>query len=269
MYCPGVFNLAQNDCYIKLYNTLSFFLSTSIYLKKDFYTLRTPSKTYKERIGVHHKEVISVLIGNLLGNGFAEKRSNATRFHFCMESKNAEYIFGLHSFLKGKGYCSTDKPKAKKRIARKNNVYFSIRFRTFSFSGLNYIYDSFYVEQNLIAQTDKDLAKLCLAKSFKSFKSLKVVPKNISTLLTEKAFAIWFMAEGEKSDAGLKISIKQFSSSDRLLLQRAILKRFNLDCNIQKHKDKSVLYFEKKNKEKLSKIIKPHMYKCMYYKLDP
>lgn len=244
-------------------------------IKKDFYTLkplksfRPSSKSFKERIGVHHKDVISLLIGNLLGDGFAEKRSNATRFHFRMGSKNAEYIFGLHSFLKGKGYCSTDKPKVNKRIVRKNKVYFSIRFRTFSFSGLNYIYDSFYVEQNLIAQTDKDLAKLCLKSSAKSFKSLKVVPKNIPTLLTEKAFAVWFMAEGEKNGAGLEISIKQFSSSDRLLLQRALFERFNLDCNIQRHKDKSVLYFEKKNKEKLSKIIKPHMYKCMYYKLDP
>jgi hypothetical protein len=227
-----------------------------IYIKRDFCTLKV-----QKRIGVHHKHVISVLIGNLLGDGFAEKRSNTTRFHFRMGSINAEYIFGVHSFLKEKGYCSTAKPRVKRRIVRNNNVYFSIKFRTFSFSGLNYIYDLFYVKQNVLAETSSKLER---DKSF----SKKVVPKNISILLTEKAFAVWFMDEGEKSGAGFKISIEQFSYSGHLLLQRALLERFNLDCNIHKQKNKFVLYFDKNNKDKLSKIIKPHMYKCMYYKLD-
>lgn len=223
---------------------------TSLYNKtfsRHFYTSRL---LVKKRIGCHEKDVISVLIGNLLGDGFAEKRNNATRFHIHISNKNAEYVFKLHCFFKNKGYCSTEKPKVKKQIGKKNTVYFSIKFRTFSFSSLNYIYEVFYKQ------------KSANEKSFK-----KVIPENISSFLTEKAFAIWFMDDGGKSGSGYKISTESFSYYEISLLQHAILKNFNLQCSIQKHKHQFVLYFAKKDTLFFSSIVKPNMYSCMYYKL--
>lgn len=205
----------------------------------------------KKRIGNHNKDVISVLVGNLLGDGFAEKRSNATRFQIHMSNKNAEYIFKLHSFFKEKGYCSLEKPKVKKQIGKNNKVYFSIKFKTFSFSSFNYLYDCFYFKQEI---NEKTIFK-------------KIIPENISSFLTEKAFAIWFMNDGGKSGKGYKLSTKSFFYYEVCLLQNAIFKNFNLHCNIQKHKNKFVFYFEKKYSNQFSNLVKPNMYECMYYKL--
>lgn len=218
-------------------------------ITRNFYTSRLYSE---KRIGPHNIDVISALVGNLLGEGFAEKRNNKTRFHIHMSNRNAEYIFSMHSFFKEKGYCSAEKPKVKKQIKKNNTVYFSIKFRTFSFSSLNYIYDCFYVKQKI---NEKFFFK-------------KVIPKNISSLLTEKALAIWFINDKSKSKNNGKISTESFSYADHILLQQTILKNFNLQCSVQKHKDKFILYFKKADKEKLNEIIKPYMTVSMYYNLQ-
>jgi hypothetical protein len=46
----------------------------------------------KNRIGPHNKDIISVLVAKLLGDGHAEKRSNSIRFSIHMSSKNIEYL---------------------------------------------------------------------------------------------------------------------------------------------------------------------------------
>ena len=47
-----------------------------------------------ERIGPHNLEVISLLVGNLLGDGSAEKRNKlgGVRFSLHMSQKNREYL---------------------------------------------------------------------------------------------------------------------------------------------------------------------------------
>ena len=87
-----------------------------ILFTKTFYTNRLYTE---KRIGWHDKDTVSVLVGNLLGDGHAEKRGNATRLTVHMSSKNAEYCFWLHTFFKEKGYCSPQKPKIIKQIVRK------------------------------------------------------------------------------------------------------------------------------------------------------
>ncbi len=227
---------------------------------RNFYTSRLLAE---KRIGPHNKDVISTIVGNLLGDGFAEKRNNATRFHLHISNKNAQYIFTLHSFFAKNGYCNCDKPKVKKNIKKNNVVYFSIRFTTFSFSSLNYVYDSFYEKQNCCLNRVL-CTEFCVAK--KSFYKKKV-SKNIYDLLTEKAFAILFMDHAENGGEKIQISTESFSFKDNVILQKAIYEKFNLECTIQKHKYNFLLYFEKKHKEKLFSIIKPYMYSCMYYKL--
>jgi ubiquinol-cytochrome c reductase cytochrome b subunit len=99
-----------------------------------------------ERIGPHNIDVLSILVGSLLGDGWGEKRSNSTRFHIHCSAKNVEYIMWLHKYLSQKGYCSTVKPKILKQIGENGNIYYSIKIRTWSFTSLNYIYDSFYLD---------------------------------------------------------------------------------------------------------------------------
>lgn len=212
-------------------------------IKRYFYSISISSE---KRIGPHDKDVISVLVGNLLGDGYAEKRKNSTRFQIHMSSRNAEYVFWLHKFFAVRGYCSAKKPVVKNQIGKKNTVYFSIKFKTFSFSSLNYLYHRFYCEND----------------------KRKRVPTDIYKLLTPKALAIWIMDDGGKSGTGLKISTETFSLEDNLLLQKTFFEKFGIRPSIQHHKQKYLLYFEKNDLLSLSYIVKPHMLLCMYYKLN-
>jgi len=97
-------------------------------------------------------------------------------------------------------------------------------------------------------------------------KKRKRSQKNIKELLTPRALAIWLMDDGGISGKGIKISTKNFSYEDILLLQSALKERYSLISTIQCHKEKHIIYFPQK--PLLSKIVKDYMIPCMYYKLN-
>jgi ubiquinol-cytochrome c reductase cytochrome b subunit len=210
--------------------------------KKLFYTKQLLAK---QRIETHNEEVISTIVGNLLGDGWAEKRENKTRFHIHMGSANVEYLNWLHEFFCTRGYCSTIKPTPIKQIGKKGKIYFSYKFRTWSYSSFNWLYDLFY------DSTRK-----------------KRIPPNILQVLTPRALAIWLMDDGGVSGQGVKIKTEGFSFSDIEILQNSLKTRYLLITTIHCHKDKWILYFPKSELLALSKIVKPYMIPSMYYKLN-
>lgn len=232
----------KQECFPCIATKTSFFQK----LKKDsFKNSKTGKVGAKQRIGPHEEEVLSTLVGSLLGDGYAEKRSNATRIHIHMSSRNVAYIHFLHRFFSEKGYCSNQKPKLSKQIKKQNKVYFSCRFRTFSYSSLNYLYDLFYTKQGK-----------------------KRVPLEIYNFLSPKALAIWIMDDGGKSKAGIKISTESFCLEGVSRLQKAIFEKYGIHCTIQRHKKKYLLYFPKSSLKTLSEVVKPFMIPDMYYKLN-
>jgi hypothetical protein len=78
------------------------------------------------------------------------------------------------------------------------------------------------------------------------------------------------MEDGSVSSVGAKIATNSFTYDDLKRIQRFLLKKYNLTCSIQSAGKKSqyVLYFPKKSMPILSKLIKKHMVKSMYYKLN-
>jgi hypothetical protein len=209
---------------------------------RDFYC-----RTFKavERIGPHSEEVVSTLVGSLLGDGWAEKRSGSTRFQIHASSRNIEYLAWLHQFFHTRGYCSPTKPKILKQVGRAGIIYRSCKFRTWSFRSLNWLYDAFY------DQSGK-----------------KHIPIQIHKLLTTKALAIWLMDDGGFSASGVKISTEAFTQEEVAHLQRVIRDNFDLRTTIQgaKH-EKWVLYFPKQELPALVKIVKPYTIPSMHYKL--
>ena len=170
-----------------------------------------------------------------------------------MSSRNAEYVFWSFKFFAEKGYSFPKKPVVKKQIGKKNSIYFSIKWRTFSFSSLNFLYDSFY-------STNKD--------TIERNQNIKKVPTNIYSLLTQQALAIWIMDYGGKSGSGLKISTQSFCYEDNLLLQKTLKIKFSIEPSIQHHKDKYSLYFKKNQIFSLYSIVKPYILPCMRYKFN-
>jgi ubiquinol-cytochrome c reductase cytochrome b subunit len=219
---------------------LLIFTSTN-YSYKYFHTKRILAT---QRIGPHNEDVLSTLVGSLLGDAWAENRSNATRFHIHTGSRNVEYLHWLHQFFAERGYCSMDKVIAKKQIGKQGKIYFSFRFRTLSYSSLNWLYDLFYEANH------------------------KRVPETISEWLTPRALAIWIMDDGRMMRRGVKISTEGFALQDIQRLQQALQTRYSLCPTIQRHKAQWVLYFPLSQLPRLSSIVKPLMIPCMYSKLN-
>jgi ubiquinol-cytochrome c reductase cytochrome b subunit len=63
------------------------------------------------RIGPHNYDVLSLIMGSMLGDSNAERHGNGTRIRLQQESSNVEYLMWFHKFLASRGYCSTTKPK--------------------------------------------------------------------------------------------------------------------------------------------------------------
>ena len=215
---------------------------------RGFHTARLPAE---KRIGPHNQDVMGVLVGNLLGDGHGEKRKNAARFHIQMSSRNAEYVFWLHTFFAERGYTSPKKPSVAKQIGKGNSVYLSIKFRTFSFRSLLNLYDAFYVEGGAGEGGWR-----------------KRVPPNIGSLLTEKSLSIWVMESGGRSGSGMKISTEGFSLSDTLLLQGALRNRWSLEPTVQQSGGLFSLYFKKSDLQQVDTLVRPHFLPCMLYKLE-
>jgi hypothetical protein len=61
----------------------------------------------KNRIGPHDEDVISVIVGSLLGDAYGNKRFvEGTRICFRQSIIHKEYLFWLYQFFNNRGYCS-------------------------------------------------------------------------------------------------------------------------------------------------------------------
>jgi hypothetical protein len=94
-------------------------------------------KKSNKKIGPHNIDLLSVLAGNLLGDGHGELRGNP-RFSIHMSIRNREYLNWLHKFYSDRGYCTTISPKFKKQIGKGNKIYFSGKFNTYTYSNLKW-----------------------------------------------------------------------------------------------------------------------------------
>lgn len=211
-----------------------------------FLYVETPLKSV-QCIGPHNKDVLCVMFGSLLGDAYAEKRSNSTRICFQQESNNVGYLFWVHKFFAERGYCNPNKPKLSRRIGKNGKIRFILRFKTWSFKSLNWIYDIFY-KNNVKKVPSLDLLKI---------------------YLTPQAMAVWIMEDATSSGKGLTFATNCFPLEDLLLLQTFFKEKYNWKVEIHKcgYENPYVIYVHAQSINKLAKTVKPFMVESMYYKL--
>jgi len=204
----------------------------------------------ESRIGPHNKNVISIIFGSLLGDGYAEYRNkgNGTRIRFYQEGIHLSYLIWLHKLLADLGYCNPTIPDIQTRLGKNGVVRKIIRFNTWTFSSLNWIQELWYVNGK------------------------KSVPSNIGEYLDPLALAIWIMDDGSKVGSGLKLSTNSFSYSDCLLLVKVLYDNFNIKASIQSasagpKNPQSHIYVWKEVMPLLCEIVEPYVHSSMKYKL--
>ena len=231
---------------------LSLFFPCSLSIGKDLEKSKTKVNSI-ERIGPHNIDILSIIIGSVLGDSHLEKRNRGigTRIKFEQSNKNVEYLMWFHSYLSTRGYCNTDKPKLKKRIRKNGEVYFHYSLNTYTFSSFNWIHDMFYKPIGIDG------------------KYVKIIPLNIEEYLNPLALAIWFMDDGSKLKKGARIATNCFTYKELLLLCEILKNKFNLTVTIHSGgKNKGhTLYISSLSMPTFSKIIKPYVLPSLYYKL--
>lgn len=198
----------------------------------------------KNRFLTHNYDVICALYGSLLGDCYAEKRYNSTRFVLQQESSNMEYLMWYHSFFSDRGYMSSEKPIIKKRIGKNSKVRFYYRVRTWSFSSLNWIYDSFYSNGK------------------------KIVPKSLEYFFSPLTIAIWIQEDGCALSSGLKIATNCFTFDDVKFLCQLFKTKYNIEASPNKDREQWVIYIPKRSMPILAELIKDYVVPSMFYKFN-
>ena len=226
------------------------FLTKPVSLNKTFHTKVKASS----RIGPHNEEVISVLIGSLLGDSYASARTiEGTRFSYKQSQVHKDYLFWLYEFYYKRGYCSNLKPRMYTRKLRnkisdalqETKQYYGYEFNTFTFRSFNWIYKLFYK------------------------KGTKTVSVKLEQYLTPLALAIWIMDDGGWAKPGVRISSNSFKLEEVQLLANLLKKLFYLNCTVQKINTPGQysIYIKGESVLKLRKLILPYVIPSMRYKL--
>lgn len=195
------------------------------------------------RIGPHNYDVLSLIMGSMLGDSHAERHGNGTRIRLQQESTNVEYLRWFHKFLASRGYCSTTKPKLHIRTEKGGKVRHYYQIRTWTFSSFNWIYETFYP------------------------KGIKVVPLNIGDYISPLALAVWIMDYATALPYGMKITTNSFCYKDVLFLCEVLREKYGIVARPNKDGDQWVLYIHSESMSNMSKIVKPYMVPSMHYKL--
>ena len=215
--------------------------------KKTFHTKVKASK----RIGPHNQEVVSVLIGSLLGDCYATAKTiEGTRFSYKQSPINKEYLFWLYEFYYSRGYCSNLKPRMYTRKIQdkmSNNIkeYYGYEFNTFTFKSFNWIHKLFYK------------------------KGKKVVSVKLEQFLTPLALAVWIMNEGTWAKSEVRLYTNSFKLEEVQYLINLLKKLFDLNCSVQNMNipHQYSIYVKSESILKLRNLVLPYIIPAMHYKL--
>lgn len=192
------------------------------------------------RIGPHNQDILSILVGSLLGDGHAELLGHTgLRFRFKQSHIHKVYLFFLHNLVNSLGYCPATLPLYKESQGDKYYM-----FSTFSFSSLLWLYNSFY-----------------------NGKGVKVIPPNITELLTPLALAVWVMDDGGRHGSGIRLHTNSFTLSDVQLLIIALNTNFGFKCTTHLNNENHVIYISSSSMDSLRSLVLPHMCPSMLYKI--
>ena len=217
----------------------------NIFNKCDLNTKKYIKIRANRRIGPHNKDILSIIFGSLLGDGYAEKRNEGTRINFYQEDSHSSYLIWLHTLISNLGYCNSKIPIITTRLGSKGKLRKIIRFSTWTYSSLNWVHNLWYINGK------------------------KVIPKNIQEYLTPLSLAIWIMDDGGKVNQGIKLSTNYFSYSECLFLIKVLYEKFELKCSVESsgHNNQYIIYIWKESMNNLRNIVLPYVHSSMKYKL--
>jgi hypothetical protein len=180
-----------------------------------------------------------VLIGTLLGDGCLAKHGRFPRLHVKHKSAHralAELKYEVFRDLTSMALHEFDQKLAKK-------LYPCVQFATRTSAALSEWHARFY-------QSGK-----------------KIVPKDIASLLTPLALAVWLMDDGASDYAGVTFQTHSFRDSEVEVLVAALESEFELTANSRRNRGGRIIYVQNRSLNRLREIVAPHLLPEFDYKL--
>jgi hypothetical protein len=217
-------------------------------MKNNILPFSSPRVPAEKRIGPHNFDILSIIIGSLLGDASMERSGNGSRFVFYQAKSHGEYLLWLHQVISLLGYAKIELPLLTSRVGlSEGEIRYYYRFRTFTFSSFNWIHDAFYVNK------------------------VKVVPKIIEDYLTPLSLAVWAMDDGcLVKNRGFIFSTNSFTLEEVQFLSSLLDTKFNLNTSIHKagKGNQFLIYIPKHKLPDFIGIVKQHIHPTMLYKIN-
>lgn len=186
------------------------------------------------------KEQHEILVGGLLGDLSLSKIGKYSRL--VVEQKNKEYLFHLYEIFKD--FVRTPpKERLQKRLPTselKSTWYFS----TISHPDFEEYYQLFYKNK------------------------IKIIPSNLSDLLTVRSLAYWFMDDGNNNKGSYSIATCCFTIEEHHILSEIFLGKFDIEIILRLKTKFLAISFNKSSSKKFKLLIEPFIVDSMKYKIS-
>lgn len=195
------------------------------------------------------QELVDVIVGTLLGDAKMTFSDLGAAFICEQGSPNKAYL--AHLFDLFKEYCDKIAPVEYSRLdVRYDKTNTSWYFNTVTLP----IFLPF--------------AKLFYLRTVGTRHVVKMIPLDISSMLTARALAYWIMDDGfHTKRGGVTLCTDSFTNDEVLLLKSAIEGNFNLSCTLHVKPKGKRIYISGRDLPKLVKLVGPYMIPSMLYKL--
>lgn len=97
----------------------------------------------------------------------------------------------------------------------------------------------------------------------------KGVPKDIESLLTPLATAVWFMDDGAADFAGVTFQTHCFTGEEVRLLRGVMEQRYGLDVRVRANRGGEILYICAASMDDFTRLVEPFIIPELAYKLRP
>lgn len=209
--------------------------------------MNNKEKSLNQWIGPHNIDIISFILGSLLGNLNLEKHDDGLKLIIEQYQQNIEYLYWYNNFFIDRSYAPNVLPKLKIRIAKHNKIFYYYKIYSYTFTSLNFLYDIFYINKK------------------------KVLPLNQSwwKWFTPLSLALWYMDDGSKTQSGLRLVPNNFNLEEIKFLRLLLKKKFNINTSIHASgSNKSyIIYIKSNSVNDFINIVNPYIHKSIYYKL--
>lgn len=220
------------------------------------------------RIGPHNKQILDIIICGMLGDFCAEKipgkKLSSVRFSLEQNITNSAYIHYLTLFLFDLGYCSRPVPSLVEKSDKIIKNRFNYRLSLFTYSNLEWIYDSFYNKELELELELSDQLNLDNTQN----KQIKSVPNFISDYLTPIGLSHWIMQKGYFTKGeGISLDTNCFNFTQCEFIANILYFKYKLNTSVVKYhnQNKWRISILKRSIPLLSEIVSPHIIPEMKY----